>query len=81
MWRGAGDCWLVSINTGQLLVGATDSSFITDTDIIKHFELPVVSEDTVRMLSERVVAATLPSNLPYAHHRILSRDHLLIRGQ
>jgi hypothetical protein len=68
-------------NTGQLLVGGTDNSITTETDITKHFEWHVVSKETVRMLLERVVATRLPPNLPYAQHRIPSRDYLLICGQ
>jgi hypothetical protein len=50
-------------NTGQLLVRATDYSVTTETEFFKKFEWHVVSEGTVLMLSERVVA-TLPPNLP-----------------
>jgi hypothetical protein len=51
-------------NTGQLSVRTTDNSVTTETEFFKNFEWHVVSDGTVRMLSERLVEARLPPNLP-----------------
>ena len=50
-------------NTGQFLVRATDNSVTIETKFFKNFEWHVVSEGTVRMISECVVATRLPPNL------------------
>ena len=55
VWRGAGApdyCGSV----GRLLVGAPDSSTTPQAENIRHFEYPIVSVCTERMLSGWVVA-------------------------